>query len=192
MAFGPDGDLYVSSRFEGTVYRVKPDGTFTTFVTDLGVACGLAFGRAGTLFVGDRSGTIFRVDRAGSTRAFAELPGSVAAFHLAFGPDGWLYVTGPTLNSYDHVYRIGPDGQVEVFYTGFGRPQGLAFDAGGTLHVAEALAGWSGVFRVTAGRPAEQVVGGRCLVGVAFGADGALAVASNETVWRFDRRAVDL
>ena len=27
MALGPDGQLYVSSRFEGTVYRVAPDGT---------------------------------------------------------------------------------------------------------------------------------------------------------------------
>ena len=27
MAIGPDGRLYVSSRFEGTVYRVAPDGT---------------------------------------------------------------------------------------------------------------------------------------------------------------------
>src|SRR5438309_11775030 len=26
MALGPEGDLYVSSRFEGTVYRVTPDG----------------------------------------------------------------------------------------------------------------------------------------------------------------------
>src|SRR5579862_1331727 len=27
LAVGPDGRLYVSSRFEGTVYRVSPDGT---------------------------------------------------------------------------------------------------------------------------------------------------------------------
>src|SRR5262245_34366639 len=49
MAFGPEGQLYVSSRFEGTVYRVNADGTFDAFARELGVACGLAFGDDGTL-----------------------------------------------------------------------------------------------------------------------------------------------
>src|SRR5438132_9455171 len=97
MALGPEGDLYVSSRFEGTVYRVTPDGAVTPFATDLGVPCGLAFDREGTLFVGDRSGTIFRLDRAGHAATHALVPSSVAAFHLAFGPDQALYVTAPTL-----------------------------------------------------------------------------------------------
>ena len=186
MAFDAQGDLYVSSRFEGAVYRVKPDGTYAMFAGDLGVACGLAFGPDGALYVGDRSGTIFHVNRPGRTRAFAELPSSVAAFHLAFGPDGWLYVTAPTLNSCDHVYRIDAAGTIETFCSGFGRPQGLAFDARGSLHVSEALAGWSGVFRLTAGQPPEQVVGGSGLVGLTFDARGGLVVASNETVWCFD------
>jgi sugar lactone lactonase YvrE len=43
MAIGPDGFLYVSSRFEGAVYRVKTDGTHEQVASDLGVACGLAF-----------------------------------------------------------------------------------------------------------------------------------------------------
>ena len=43
MAIGPDGQLYVSSRFEGAVYRVNADGTHERVASDLGVACGLAF-----------------------------------------------------------------------------------------------------------------------------------------------------
>ena len=43
MAFGPDGQLYVSSRFEGAVYRVADDGTPEQVASDLGVACGIAF-----------------------------------------------------------------------------------------------------------------------------------------------------
>src|SRR6267154_943989 len=86
MAMDQQGRLYVSSRFEGTVYRVAQDGTFETFATDLGIACGLVFSEDGTLFVGDRSGTIFRVDRHGKASAFASMPASVAAFHLAMGP----------------------------------------------------------------------------------------------------------
>ena len=148
MAIDPDNHLYVSSRFEGIVYRVMPDGTTEPFAHDLGVACGLAFSRDGALFVGDRSGTILRVDRAGHATTFATLPPSVAAFHLAFGPDEALYVTGPTLSSYDELYRIAPDGTVTTRYGRFGRPQGLAFDAAGTLFVVEALAGSSGLYRV--------------------------------------------
>ena len=61
MAFGPDGQLYVSSRFEGAVYRVADDGSHEQVASDLGVACGLAFDADGWMYVGDRSGTIFRV-----------------------------------------------------------------------------------------------------------------------------------
>ena len=102
MAIDADGRIYMSSRFEGTVYRLMPDGSVEPFATDLGVACGLAFSWDGTLFVGDRSGTIFSVDRNGRATAFASLPPSVAAFHLAVGPERALYVTGPTLS---HVRR---------------------------------------------------------------------------------------
>src|SRR5262245_2841765 len=145
MAVDPDGQLFVSSRFEGTVYRVAADGSIETFATDLGVACGLAFATDGTLFVGDRSGTIFRVDREGHAATFASLPASVAAFHLAIGPDNALYVTGPTLSSYDSVYRVDANGAVDAVHSGYGRPQGLAFDSRGALHVVEAPAGVSGL-----------------------------------------------
>ena len=79
--------------------------------------------------------------RTGGHGVLATLPPSVAAFHLAFGPDGYLYVTAPTLGTHDAVYRITPDGEVSPFCAGFGRPQGLAFDAAGHLYVVDALAG---------------------------------------------------
>src|SRR5205814_810454 len=51
MALDPAGRLYVSSRFEGTVYRVAADGSAEVFANDLGVPCGLAFASDGTLSV---------------------------------------------------------------------------------------------------------------------------------------------
>ena len=186
MAIGPDGHLYVSSRFEGSVYRVADDGTATPVVTDAGVACGLAFDAAGTLFVGDRSGTILRAGEAGRLTPVATLPPSVAAFHLAMGPDGWVYVTAPTLRSADRVYRVHPDGRVDVVHSGFGRPQGLAFDAAGRLYVTEALAGASGLFRLPAGGAEELVISGDGLLGVAFGPAGTCVVCSNDSAWHFD------
>jgi len=187
MAIDPEGRLYVSSRFEGIVYRVAEDGTAETFASDLGVACGLAFGGDGTLFVGDRSGTIFRVDRKGQATTFSSLPASVAAFHLAFGPDAALYVTGPTLSSYDSLYRIDASGEVTTRYAGFGRPQGVAFDRQGTLHVVEALAGVSGLYRVPPAGEPELVLAGPGLVGVAFDPRGGLVVSSNDTAYRLSR-----
>jgi streptogramin lyase len=184
MAIGPNGDLFVSSRFEGAVYRVDPDGSTKIFATDLGVACGLAFAADGSLFVGDRSGTIFKLNRDGRAAAFASLPSSVAAFHLALGTDGSLYVTGPTLSPHDYVYRIDPAGEVTTVSTAFGRPQGIAFDAAGDLFVVEALAGASGLYRLPRTGSPELVLAGPGLVGVAFDPRGGLVVCSNHTAYR--------
>ncbi len=186
MTFGPDGRLYVSSRFEGAVYRIGTDGSHEQVASDLGVACGLAFGADGAMFVGDRSGTIFKV-RDGKATAFATLPASVAAFHVAMSPWGELFVSAPTLGSYDHVYRIDDHGEVRTLPTPLGRPQGLAFAPDGTLHIVDALAGASGVYRFADldGEP-ELVVSGGALIGVAFGPNGEIVVSSNETAYRFE------
>lgn len=188
MVLGPDGHLYVSSRFEGRVYRIFDDGRYEVMASDLGVACGLAFDAEGALYVGDRSGTVFRIDQRGRTETFASVPASVAAFHLAMSPDGYLYVSAPTLASYDTLRRIDPAGRVEALDVPFGRPQGLAFDPGGVLHVVEALAGASGVYAVRPGHDPELVVTGAGLVGLAFAPSGEMVVASNESVYSFQPR----
>lgn len=189
LAFDPEGRLHVSSRFDGSIYRIDEDGSATQVATDLGVSCGIAFGVDGVLYVGDRSGTVLQIAD-GEPRAFATLPPSVAAYHLAFGPDGWLYVTAPTLNTRDSVYRISRTGKVEVFYDGFGRPQGIAFDAHGHLYVVDALAGSGGVYRLrTSGGAPEQVVDGGALVGLAFDPRGGVVLASSDTVYRLTVRS---
>jgi sugar lactone lactonase YvrE len=186
MAFGPDGQLYVSSRFEGAVYRLNESGAPEEVASDLGVACGLAFDQEGRLYVGDRSGTIFRVFH-GQTTVFASLPPSVAAFHLAMSAEQELFVTAPTLNPYDYIYRIDRQGEVHTVSSPLGRPQGLAFAPDGTLHVVEALAGASGVFRFSHLDVApERIVSAATLVGLAFGPRGELVVASNDTAYRFE------
>jgi sugar lactone lactonase YvrE len=185
MTFGPDGLLYVSSRFEGIVYKVAEDGTYELAASDLGVACGLAFNSDGVLHVGDRSGTIFRVED-GRATSFATLPASVAAFHLAMSPDDELFVSAPTLGSYDYIFRITRDGTVRTVPTPFGRPQGLAFSQDGVLHVVDALAGASGVYRFPdLDGPPELVTSGHAMVGLAFGPQGQFVVASNDTAYGF-------
>ena len=187
MAFDREGMLYVSSRFDGSVHRITPDGTMSLYATDLGVACGIAFGPDGALYVGDRSGSILRVEGKKATLV-ATLPASVAAFHLAFGPDQRLYVAAPTLSARDPVYRVDLDGGVEVFHDGFGRPQGLAFDEHGHLYVVDAVAGWSGVYRLRLDRrdPPEQVIAGGDLIGLAFDPRGGLVLVSQDTAYRLN------
>lgn len=185
MAFGPDGCLYVSSRFDGAVFRIDTAGRAEAVATELGVACGLAFGPDGTLYVGDRTGTIFRVPPGGAPEPLAALPPSVAAFHLAAAPGGGLYATGPTLSARDAVYQVSASGVVTVLSRAFGRPQGLAVDAAGRLHVVDALAGSSGVYRVDASGQAELVVAGADLIGLAFDPSGGAVVATSDSAYQF-------
>lgn len=186
LAFSPAGALHVSSRYDGVVYRVTDDGHTTPHVSELGVACGLAFAPDGSLFVGDRTGTVHHVSADGlRTDVFATLPASVAAYHLAMGPDEQLYVTGPTLATHDAVYRFEASGRREVLDRTFGRPQGIGFDAHGVLHVVEALAGVSAIYRCAAGSARRAVVSGPSLVGVAFLPGGDLVAATADTLFRF-------
>jgi hypothetical protein len=186
LAISPAGALHVSSRFEGTIYRIDDAGRAEPFATELGVACGLAFAPDGSLFVGDRSGTLHHVSPDGTrVTTFALLPPSVAAYHLTFGPDGHLYVTGPTMATRDALYRFDASGRSEVLDHDFGRPQGLAFDIHGVLHVVDALAGGSAIYRMSPSGPRQAVVAGPGLIGVAFAGDGALVAATSDAVFRF-------
>lgn len=194
IAVGRDGALYVSSRFEGTVHRVDPaTQQMRVFASNLGSPFGLAFDHAGFLWVGDRSGTIFRVDPDGHAQAVAELPASIAAFHLAIGPDGAVYVSAPTLSPRDRVFRIPRgEGAVETVLEGLGRPQGLAFDGQGRLYVVEAMAGDAGVWRYDLSSPeaaGERVLAAGTLVGLAFDPLGGMVVAGPDTLWRFGSQA---
>lgn len=182
LALDRDGRLYISSRMEGTVYQVTPDGQRSVYAEGMGIATGSAFDQEENLYVGDRSGTIFKISRNRQIYVFATIEPSLAAYHLAFGPQGYLYVTGPTTSSFDHVLRISPAGEVRSFYRGLGRPQGLAFDAEGNLYVAASLAGRRGVVRVTPEAKAELVISGYGIVGLAFTTHGSLILATSNSL----------
>jgi len=188
LAFGKDGYLYASSRSEGTVYRISPEGAVSTYAEGLGVATGIAFDDDGNLYAGDRSGTIFKIAPASETEGqkmfvYATLEPSVAAYHLAFNDLGTLFVTGPTTSSFDNVYAIDRDGNSSVYFKGLGRPQGSAFDADGNLYVAASLAGERGIVRITPSREAELVVSGSGIVGIAFMEDGCAALATTNAIY---------
>jgi hypothetical protein len=182
IAFDREGQMYVSSRMDGAVYRVTPSGAMTTYAEGMGVATGIAFDRTQNLYVGDRSGTIFKIGRDQQVFVFATLEPSVSAYHLAFGPQGDLFVTGPTTSSFDCVHRIDPHGTVNTFYRGLGRPQGLAFDEAGNLYVAASLSGRRGIVKITPEGKANLEVAGHGLVGLAFAPGRSVILATTDAV----------
>jgi sugar lactone lactonase YvrE len=186
LALDRDGLLYISSRFDGIVYQATPGGNMSVYAEGMGVATGLAFDAQGNLYVGDRAGTIFKIGRDRQIYVFATMEPSIAAYHLAFGPDEHLYVAGPTTSSFDCVYRITPTGEVSVFYRGLGRPQGLAFDAEGRLYVAASLGGHKGVVCFDETRDPYLFLSGPNIVGLAFTPSRSLLVATNAAIFRLD------
>jgi sugar lactone lactonase YvrE len=182
IAFYHDGNMFVSSRYDGTVYRVAANGTMASYAESMGVATGIAFDAAGNLYVGDRSGTIFKIDRNRETFVFATLEASVSAYHMAFAANGDLYVAGPTTSSYDAIYRVDPHGVVSEFYRGLGRPQGMAFDNEGNLYVAASLKGRRGIVKITPEKQATLAVSGDGIVGLCFAPGRAAIIATNTAV----------
>ncbi|MBZ5580916.1 MAG: IPT/TIG domain-containing protein [Acidobacteriia bacterium] len=186
LTFDAQGMLYVSSRYEGFIYQVTPNGNMTVYVEGMGVATGLAFDREKNLYVGDRSGTIFKISPDRQIFVFATLEPSIAAYHLAWGPDNFLYVTGPTTSSSDSISRISHEGEVGVFYRGLGRPQGMAFDTEGRLYVAASMAGRKGVVRIYPDQRSDLFLSGPGIVGLAFAPSRAMIVATTNALYRVD------
>lgn len=193
LAFSPrdPGALYVSSRADGTVYRVSVAGEVQIFAEGLGVATGIAFDATGNLFIGDRSGTIFKIPVeyatsgpvAGTIFVFCTLEPSIAAYHLAFNGKGVLFVSGPTTSSSQGIYAIDQAGNATAWFRGLGRAQGMAFDAQDNLYVVASLAGDRGIIRITPSLQATLIVSGSNLVGLCLLPGNRAALATRDAVY---------
>jgi hypothetical protein len=186
LAFSPDGDLFVTSRAEGNVYRIDAAGEPALYAEGMGVATGAAFDAEGNLFVGDRSGTIFKINPERQIFVHATLEPSPAAYHLAVNAAGTLFVTGPTLSSNDAIWAIEPNGDSRPWYRGLGRPQGLALSKEGDIYLAACLHGRRGIVRVTPQGQATLVLSGANLVGLAFSPLGTAILATSDAVYDVD------
>ena len=88
MAFGPAGEIYISSRFDGQVYRVTAEGTSSVFARVWGWRLELPSTLRDISTSGIGMEPIHRINQQGMGTIFATLAPSVAAFHLAFDSRG--------------------------------------------------------------------------------------------------------
>lgn len=188
IAFNSKEELFISSRYDGSVYRVLSSTNLEVYAKGMGVATGIVFDPDDNLYVGDRSGTIFKIDKERRTFVFATIEPSVSAYHLALDAQGSLYVSGPTIGCFDTIYRVSQHGDVDKYFSGLGRPQGMAFDPDGNLLVAASFAGQRGVVRIIPDRQASLVVSGTGIVGMAFdrSAPGSLVLATIDSLYRLN------
>ena len=185
LAIGKDDCLYISSRHTGTVYRSTFDKQIEKYVDGLGLATGLVFDSQQNLLVGDRGGKIYKINSDQEISVLCDLEPSVSAYHLAVTSDDALFVSGPTLATQDCVYRISSQGQSEVFFKGFGRPQGLGFDGHGNLQVVASWKGQKGLYTFSNGVP-ELTISGPMLVGFTYNHEGDLLyLADSFHLYRF-------
>jgi streptogramin lyase len=90
LAFGPNGDLFVTSIEDNAVEEF--DGITGVFVKTVNTApivlpLGLTFGPDGNLFVGNANGFVDELDQSGAViKTFLPQTGSIGAIALTFGP----------------------------------------------------------------------------------------------------------
>lgn len=76
--------------------------------------------------------SVFRIERDFQMRPFVR--DVLNATGLAFGPDGYLYLSSRAEGT---VYRASPEGAVSLFAEGLGLATGLVFDGDGNLFVGD-------------------------------------------------------
>ncbi len=183
LAFSKDGQLYISSRGEGTVLRYTDYEQLEVVAEDLGIPCGLVFDSQGFLYVGDRTGRIYKIDPAGNREEFARLEPSISAYHLAMDPEDRLYVTGPTFAMRDSLVRFSQGGRAEALVHGFARPQGMAFISDDDLLICAGYQGKKGIFRYSPSTGSIQhYISAPILVGLAV-AGQDIFLASNSSIY---------
>ncbi|MEZ4655503.1 MAG: FlgD immunoglobulin-like domain containing protein [Candidatus Eisenbacteria bacterium] len=108
MTFDAAGEnLYVANTFSGggVIYRMAPDGTFSTYASGLVQPLSLAFGPDGYLFATGAT-NVYRIASDGTNQVIGG-PGINRPHGLAVDPEGNVYVA----SAHDgNIYRLVPDG----------------------------------------------------------------------------------
>jgi sugar lactone lactonase YvrE len=135
----PDGYLLFSDIHANHIHKWQPDGTVSIWRADSGNSNGLTFDRAGQLIACEHGNR--RVSRTQAGGDAITLAGEYGGRRLnspndvVVKSDGTIYFTDPPYGikpeqqeqPHNGVYRILPDGRIELVAEDFQRPNGLAF-----------------------------------------------------------------
>jgi sugar lactone lactonase YvrE len=135
---GSEQNIFVGNWYApGDIYEITPSGEVSKFGSNTGEPEGLAFDKAGDLFVSDSmTGSIDEFTPTGVESVFAQGVGNVD--QLTFDRAGDLFVVAHYGGS---IYRFKPDGTRTTYASGFSGPYGLAFNARGDLFISDNPAG---------------------------------------------------
>lgn len=148
----------------GCVTHISPDGKTIRPLAKTGRPNGLALDYQGFIWVAEsKTPSLLKMTLSGEWQVWlSECDGEAFIFpnDLAFGADGWLYMTDSGVNAYalapqgvirsdyltldydGRVYRIHPrQRQIEKLDSGLLFANGIAFDAQGDLYVNETVTG---------------------------------------------------
>ena len=190
LAVGPDGAIYVSSRFERS--RLSPRRrTIARRSTRRISACRRASRSIPTARCSsaiDPGSILQSVARSRQVETYATLPASVAAFHLAFGPDDALYRHGADarharsdLPHHARSARRRRSATASAGRRGWRSTRRARSTSSMRSPARRACIAW------TCAQPQpELVLSAPALVGVAFDPLGGLVLASSDTIWRLD------
>lgn len=145
LVVGPDGDFYVSDIPWGRVFRVDSAGAFHQIAEYDGEPNGMSFAPDGRLFIADHRRGIVALDVTTGAVEFV-LPrlrreGFKGLNDLIFDQNGNLYFNdqGQTgmQDPTGRVYRMAPDGRVDLLIDTVPSPNGMAISPDGkVLYVA--------------------------------------------------------
>lgn len=140
-AFDRSGTLYVSDLAHQRIFRIDPAGEVDVLVEYDGRPNGLAVHRDGGLFVADYAKGLLRIDpdsgKIETVLAGYRLEPFRGLSDLVFGPDGALYFSDQGQSDLrdpsGRVFRLGPDGGVQLLMDGIASPNGMALSPDGSM-----------------------------------------------------------
>ena len=191
ITFDTNGELFIADTGKDRVLRIAPEGTRSIAVK---APVGVAVDAAGNVYAASRTyGQVFEFGPNGTARALASRG---ASGQMAFDGFGNLFIpAGYEVDRFGVTGSLGPVAGTGEYRTsiapGFtglqaeiGYPSAVAFDAGGSLYIADSLKG------------AIQRISAQCYVlfdkagpqpsGLAFDAGGALYIsdAHQGVIWK--------
>jgi sugar lactone lactonase YvrE len=133
LAFDAAGNLFVATT--GSIIKLTPNGTSSTFKAGLNGPFGLAFDRSGNLFVSETNttnmGRIVKLTPTATQTTFAS--GLSSPEGLAFDSAGNLYEAD---FSSGKIFKFTPGGVKSTFTSGLLGPRNIAIDQSDNVYVA--------------------------------------------------------